>query len=240
MVSSAARVASDCGQREWYNGGMMTPDSVRIGLDFQDVLASPTAAYDEGLRFLRGQGMAHETLHRLVADLNTYGIDYSVIGAVALNQHGYRRFTEDIDLLMTADGLETFRRELVGRGYRPAFPGATKKFRQTENNIPIEVIVSGEYPGDGRPKPIRFHDPGERFVVIDGVKTVDLATLIDLKLASGMTGLARLKDIADVQELIRALGLDAALAGLLDASVRDKYLELHDEVTRALSEGQRD
>ena len=106
--------------------------------------------------------MANDALHRLVADLNTYGIDYTVIGAVALNQHGYRRFTADIDLLMSEEGLETFRRELVGRGYRPAFPGATKKFRQTEQNVPIEIIVSGEYPGDGKPKPVQFPEPSEQ------------------------------------------------------------------------------
>ena len=217
---------------------MAAAHPVKTGADFQDVLASPTATYDEGLRFFRGHGMANETLHRLVADLNTYGVDYSVIGAVALNQHGYRRFTEDIDLLMTEEGLETFRRELVGRGYRPAFPGATKNFRQTENNVPIEVIVSGEYPGDGRPKPIRFHSPEERFVVIDGVKTVDLPKLVELKLASGMSGLARLKDLADVQELIRVRALDADMAEHLDPSVRDKYLELHDEVVRAHAQDQ--
>ena len=30
-----------------------------------------------------------------------HGIDYMVIGAVALMAHGYPRFTEDIDLVMT-------------------------------------------------------------------------------------------------------------------------------------------
>ena len=181
--------------------------------------------------------MANETLRRLVADLNTYGIDYSVIGAVALSQHGYRRFTEAIDLLMSAEGLEKFQRELVGPGYRPSFSGATKKFRQTEQNVPIELIVSGEYPGDGRPKPVQFHDPSERYVLIDGVKTVDLEKLIELKLASGMSGLARLKDLADVQELIRVRVLGADVADRLDPFVRNKYLELHGEVAQAREQG---
>jgi hypothetical protein len=57
-------------------------------------------------------------------------IDYNVIGAVALNQHGYRRFTEDIDLLLTREGLEKFRNELVGKEFRPAFEGATRKFKR--------------------------------------------------------------------------------------------------------------
>ena len=65
---------------------MATPDVVQAGQDFQDLLASPTSAYAEGLRFFRGVGMANDALHRLVPDLNTYGIDYAVIGAVALDR----------------------------------------------------------------------------------------------------------------------------------------------------------
>ncbi len=179
--------------------------------------------------------MLNDTLRRLIAELEAHGIEYNLIGAVALNQHGYRRFTEDMVLLLSPEGLETFERELVGRGYRPAFQGATRKFRETTQNVPIEIILSGEYPGDGKPKSVRFHEPGAHYVVIDGVKTVELAKLIELKLASGMSGLARLKDLADVQELIRVRQLDARLAEQLDASVRDKYLELYDAVEQAQS-----
>ena len=204
--------------------------------DFETLLASPTAAYDEGLRFFRGQGMMNETLRRLTADLEARGIDYSVIGGIALNLHGYKRFTEDIGLLLNAEGLRKFQDELVGRGCRPAFPGATKKFRETGQNVPVEIITTGEYPGDGKPKSIRFHDPGERYVVIDGVKTVDLPTLIELKLASGMSGLGRRRDIGDVQELIRVKSLDAAMAEKLDASVRALYLELYEELVAARAE----
>ncbi len=170
--------------------------------------------------------MVNETLKRLASELEEHGIEYAVIGAVALNQHGFNRFTVDIDLLLSEEGLETFRQELVGLGYRPAFRGATKAFRATRENVPIEIITTGEYPGDGKPKPVRFHHPSEHFVVIDGVRTVTLEKLIELKLASGLTAPARLRDLADVQDLIRARGLDASLADRLDASVRDKYLEL--------------
>lgn len=195
--------------------------------DFQQIVASPVAAYDEGLAFLRGRGMANKTLARLAADLEGRGIDYTVIGAVALNQHGYRRFTEDIALLLSKDGLEAFQRDLVGRGYRPAFTGATKKFRSTAENVPIEIITTGEYPGDGRPKPVRFPDPGDSYVTIDGVRTLPLETLIELKLASGMSAPDRLRDLADVQELIRLKDLDAGFAEKLDPYVRDRFLELY-------------
>ena len=180
--------------------------------------------------------MLNDALGRLVADLERNDIEYSVIGAVALNQHGYRRFTEDIDLLLTKEGLARFREALVGLGYRPAFEGARKKFRTTDSNVPVEIISSGEYPGDGLPKPVRFPEPNEFAIVIDGVNTISLEKLIELKLASGMTATDRLKDLADVQELIKIKRLGAEFAERLDEYVRDKYLELHQGVVTGTPE----
>ena len=177
--------------------------------------------------------MVNDTLRQLAKDLEDRGIEYSVIGVVALNQHGYQRFTQDIDLLMTREGLEKFRKELIGRGYRPAFEGASKKFRATAENVPIEIITTGEYPGDGKPKSIVFPEPATFSVVIDGVRTIDLPKLVELKLASGMTGLGRRKDIADVQELIRVRQLPVSFSEQLDASVRDLFRELHQEIELA-------
>ncbi len=172
----------------------------------------------------------NEALDRLVSDLDKNQIEYAVIGAVALNQHGYQRFTHDIDVLMTRDGLQTFREKLIGLGYRPAFEGAKKKFRTTDSNVPVEIILAGEYPGDGKPKAVRFPQPAEASVVIDGVKTISLEKLIELKLASGMTAGDRLKDLADVQELIKIKKLDSLFADKLDTFVRSKYLELWQSV----------
>jgi hypothetical protein len=194
--------------------------------DFQQILASPNLTWQEGIEFFQGKGMINQTLLRLVADLEAHGIDYNLIGAAALNRHGYQRFTVDIDLLMSPEGLRRFQTELVGLGYRPAFEGAKKKFRSTSENVPVEIIVAGEYPGDGKPKPVRFHDPSENFVVIEGVKTVNLETLINLKLASGMTAPGRLKDLADVEELIKIKELDESFAERLNPFVREKFVEL--------------
>ncbi len=201
-----------------------------MNMDFEQTIASPVSAYQEGLRFFMGEGILNETLRRVTRDLETHQIDYSVIGAVALNQHGYRRFTEDIDLLLSREGLEKFRNLLIGRGYRPAFEGATKKFRTTEENVTIEIITSGEFPGDGKAKPVQFPDPTENQIEIDGVKTLKLETLIELKLASGMTAPHRLKDLADVQELVKVKNLNAEFAGRLNPYVRNKFLELQKAV----------
>jgi len=204
-----------------------------VTLDFQQMLSQPTLAYEEGLRFFRGVGLMNQTLRQLAKDLESREIAYSVIGAVALNQHGYQRFTQDIAVLMTREGLQKFTEELIGHGYRPAFEGATRKFRATAENVPIEIITAGEYPGDGKPKAIVFPDPAESSVEIDGIKTINLEKLVELKLASGMTGAGRRRDLADVQELIRVRGLAAEFVESLDSSVRAMYLELHQELEEA-------
>jgi hypothetical protein len=202
-------------------------------MDFQKVISSPTAAFDEGLKFFAGKGMVNNALTQIVQTLNKLGIDYAVIGAVALNQHGYRRFTEDIDLLLTKEGLERFRNELVGLGYRPAFEGARTQFRSTAENVRVEIVTAGDYPGDGRPKPVKFPNPAEVVTEIEGIKTITLEKLLELKLASGMSAPHRLKDLADVQEMIKVKALPADFANELDASVRDKYLELYRAVSAA-------
>src|SRR5690348_14807397 len=80
--------------------------------------------YAEGLRYFMGEGTINQTLARLANDLEQRGIDYMVIGAIALLAHGYPRFTEGIGLVMTREGLQRFHDELIGLGYRPAFSGA--------------------------------------------------------------------------------------------------------------------
>jgi len=191
--------------------------------------------YAEGLRYFMGEGTINKTLARLANDLERRGIDYMVIGAIALLAHGYPRFTEDIDLVMTSDGLQKFHDELVGLGYTPAFSGAKKRLRSTTDNVPIEVMTTGEFPGDGKPKPVSMPRPAEASVEIDGIRFVTLEKLIELKLASGISASDRLKDLADVQELIKIKRLDTDFALKLNPYVRAKYLELEEAVRNSES-----
>jgi hypothetical protein len=188
--------------------------------------------YAEGQRYFMGEGQLNNALARLVADLKEHDIDYLVIDAVALLAYGYPRFTEDIDLILDENGIDRFHRELVGLGYAPAFQGARKRLRSTRDGIPIEFISSGEYPGDGKPKPVSFPDPSESSVKIGGVKFPTLEKLVELKLASGMTAPDRLKDLADVQELIKIRALSSDFAKTLNPYVREKFLELLEAVQR--------
>jgi hypothetical protein len=63
-----------------------------------------------------------------------------------------------------------------------------------------------------------------------GRRTSGGSSLIELKLASGMTSPDRIKDIADAQELIKILGLGRGFAESLDPYVRQRFLELCDVV----------
>jgi hypothetical protein len=186
--------------------------------------------YGEVSRYFMRQGKLNIALANITRDLKEHGIDYMVIGALALFEHGYVRLTEDIDLVLTPEGLEAFHRELIGLGYLPAFPGARKRLRSTAEGITVEVMLTGEYPGDGKPKPVTIPEPSGASTEINGIKVVTLEKLIELKLASGISAPHRLKDLADVQELIKIRKLQPEFAEQLDPYVRGKFLELYETV----------
>lgn len=167
----------------------------------------------------------HDTLARVTRRLQEERIDYALIGGMALFAHGYRRYTTDVDILITPSGLEAIHRQLVGRGFVPRFPGARKALRDTTTGVTVEFITTGEYPGDGKPKPVGFPDPATASVDIDGIHVITIEKLIELKLASGLSNPDRLRDLADVQDLIKHLKLPLEFAEKLDPSVRDKYVE---------------
>ncbi len=199
-----------------------------------------TPSLEDALRevddFFMKKGPVHKTLDKLIRRLPEENIRYAVIGGMALALHGFVRPTQ-IDLLMTAEGLEKFRESLVGLGYAPVFQGARKHFRDTETGVKVEIITAGEYPSDGHPKPVAFPDPADVAVEIDNCSVVRLETLIELKLASGMSAEHRqLKDLADVQQLIETLDLPIEMAERLNASVCEEYRRLWGLVQKSRSD----
>lgn len=110
--------------------------------------------------------------------------------------------------------------------------------RDTETGVRIEFIVTGGYPGDGKPKPIAFPDPAQASTRINDMACLRLEKLVELKLASGMTNVLRLKDLGDVIALIQQLNLGADFAAQLHPYVRDKYLELWQAVEEDKARGE--
>lgn len=179
----------------------------------------------EVARFFVSGSNVHAALERLVDRLTELDVPYAIVGALALNAYGYQRTTTDVDVLVRREGLEAFKKAHLGRGYVEKFPGS-KGLRDTTQNVKIDVLLTGEYPGDGKEKPISFPDPAVRAVRGERFALLPLANLVELKLASGMTAPHRLRDLADVIELIRVNALGEDYAETLHPYVREKYLEL--------------
>ena len=180
---------------------------------------------DEGDQLYQGRGRLRTTYERLAKRLDGLGVSYSLVGGYALVLHGVRRFTEDIDLLVSGEGLAKMHEELIGRGYVRLGP-ESRNLRDVETGVRIEFVVTGEFPGDGKPKPVAFPDPQVVIETHEGIKVINLKSLIEIKLSSGMTAKDRLQDLADVQRLIQQHHLTADFAKQLHPYVRSKFLEL--------------
>jgi hypothetical protein len=185
----------------------------------------PRWALNEGSRHFENDSAVFKALHRIAKRLDAIDVPYAILGGMALFHYGLRRFTEDVDLLVTKDDLERIHEKLDGLGYvRPHTK--SKHLRDAECGVRIEFLTTGDYPGDGKPKPVSFPDPSSVSSIADGIRYVTLETLIELKLASGMSNAGRLKDLADVQELIKARRLPREYADGLNPFVREKFSEL--------------
>lgn len=196
----------------------VVPYEERLKRDFNWALREGSMHFEE-------EGAVQKTLRRIAKRLDELGVPYAVAGGLALFFHGYRRFTEDVDVLVTKDNLKLIHDRLEGLGYLPPFEGS-KHLRDTDSGVKVEFLTTGEFPGDGKPKPVAFPNPADVRVQAGGLWFLSLPALIELKLASGMTNPLRGKDLVDVQELISALHLGEDFAAQLNPFVQDKFREL--------------
>jgi hypothetical protein len=188
-------------------------------------------ALREGSMHFEGESAVHKALRRIAARLEELGVDYAIAGGMALFFHGYRRFTEDVDVLITPEGLAKVHDELEGRGYVRPFE-KSKNLRDAENRVRIDFIVTGQYPGSGKPGPVAFPDPKGVAEVRDGVRIVSLPALLQLKLASGKEP-SRRKDLGDAQELLKLFALPHSFRDNVDPSLRELYDQLWSEIQSA-------
>lgn len=186
---------------------------------------------NESSLFFDGQGRVQQTLRRITKRLNDLNIPYAVAGGMALFYHGYRRYTEDVDILITQAGVDKLHEAVDGLGFVRPF-SVSKNLRDADTGVKIEFLITGAFPGDGKPKAVAFPDPADVATEISGVKFLNVPAFVTLKLTSGLTGADRGKDIIDVFELIKAAPLDDSLAPQLAPFVQPKYLELCATVKR--------
>ena len=183
-------------------------------------------AMNQGGLFLDGRGLVWETFRKITRKLKELEIDFAVYDGMALYRYGLHRYIEDIVFCITAQSLESIDCCLTEHGYLP-FEAGSRKYRDIETGVKFEFVIAGEFPGDGKPKPVAFPNPKEdREFDGDGIAYLKLKTWIELKLASGMIVRGRLKDLADVQEIIKIHELNGIYAARLNEFVRAKFIEL--------------
>ena len=176
--------------------------------------------------FFQKKDRVHQTMRRTAKRLERARISYAVVGGLALNAHGYERTTNDVDLLLSRNSFETFCRKFVGKNY-DRISGRPRRFVDRSNGVRIDILVTGLFPGTGKPGPIAFPDPKLVREKIEEYQVVNLPTLVELKLAA-----RRWRDFADIVEIIRANNLDESFLEQLHPSVHQDFVECLEEKRR--------
>jgi hypothetical protein len=176
--------------------------------------------------FFAGKDEVHKSMRRLVRRLERAGITYAVVGGMAVNAHDHARTTKDVDVLVTPEGLDEFKKRFVRKNYLLK-EGRTRRFIDRVNNVEVDFLLAGMYPGSGRPGPIVFPNPAEVSETRKKMSIVNLATLIQLKLAA-----RRYADFGDVVNLIRVHDLDESFQDQLHPSLHRDYIECLEEKRR--------
>ena len=76
---------------------------------------------DAVLDFVGAFAVNKSAVHRAAEDiarrLQDAGIEYAIAGGLSLGVHGFMRATEDVDVIVTREGLDAFKEQWPGRGY---------------------------------------------------------------------------------------------------------------------------
>jgi hypothetical protein len=176
--------------------------------------------------FFEKRSPQHKTMRRLARRLKKAGIPYALMGAMAVNAHGAERTTRDVDILLTPEGLKRFREEFVDEIYEPV-KGRSRRFTERQSGVTVDCLVTGLYPGSGKPGPLAFPDPAEVSQEIDKISVLTLPQLIQFKLAA-----RRHSDFGDVVFLIQTHNLDESFLPQLHPSVHQDFIECLEEKRR--------
>jgi len=178
------------------------------------------------LRETTGTSGLEQTVRAAVAILADHDIPHLIAGGLAVQEHGYFRVTLDADIIVpdVLEAVEWLAADLSGP-FQKVF-GIADTVRDKRNDVQINFLPAGRALRANCKVPFP-----ELTVVSETPRFVTLEKLISLKLDSWSTNPNwRLKDKADVIELIKALKLPRDLA--VDEPVRALYTETWDALQR--------
>ncbi|MGC8640509.1 MAG: hypothetical protein ACP5XB_11595 [Isosphaeraceae bacterium] len=144
------------------------------------------------------------------------GIPGAVIGGIAVVLHGHVRTTKDIDVFVEGS-LEPLAELLIASG----FSLDSQKKELVREGVPVHLVTLDQ-----------LKQPPRKTVEIEGITTISLEDLIEIKLRSGSANLLRAQDMADAIGLIRHHRLTGEFARHLEKSLRPTYRRLIKELKR--------
>ncbi len=150
---------------------------------------------------LRESNKYQKFFRKAIQVLEELDLEYCVIGGIALSFYDYHRSTTDLDILISVPGgLSELRVRLSTLGVKQVFG---HRFSIPGFDFDFEFILSGEQLSPGNlvypePKGIREWNTREKCWI------VNLEMLVTMKLYGFTYERKRLKDGADVQELLLA------------------------------------
>ena len=169
-----------------------------------------TQLRDEALMMLEGKGAILDVARRASAILEQSKNPGAIIGGVAVVLHGHLRTTADVDIYVP-ERAEEFASSLRAAGFE--FDPVEREFRFA--GVPVHLVIPEQAPI----APAKIEH-------IDGVRTVSLPDLINLKLHSGTRSVARAQDLADVIGLIRRHQLTGEFARYIHKPLRNEFRKL--------------
>ena len=167
------------------------------------------------------QALLHELnrperhLSSICRDFEECGIDYAIIGSLAVRCHNYLRYGDDIDVLVSKETFPKIARFFIGHGYSYR-PGSTRLLycEFLGGKVPLDIYVEGERKEGGLPLP----DPRASRIRVMSRWYASLPLLITLKI--------RADDLGDVFQMIEENELTEDFADSLAPDVRKKFMEM--------------
>jgi hypothetical protein len=172
----------------------------------------------EFLRESSGSTNIEKTLLKALKVLKLFNIPHYVCGGFAVQEHGYPRFTVDVDIIVpdVAFALE----KLSMNGFKEN-PGSKMTLTDRETKVEVDLLPGGKKVDPG---PLVLPMPTN---VSDTPQILTLEKLISAKLSTYMgRGIERSRDFADVVELVKANHLPRECG--VDPMVRDEYHKIWD------------
>jgi hypothetical protein len=165
----------------------------------------------EALLILEKRGAVLDIAREVSRLMREAGLSGAVIGGIAVVLHGHVRTTKDVDIF-TNPPLEPLANLLKANGFI-----FDRKDRALfiKHGVPIHLVL-----------PDQTGPVSQTAIDIEGITTVALSDLVNMKLRSGSTNLLRAQDLADVIGLIRHHELNSSFARYLDKSLRPTFRKL--------------